>query len=807
MHSCKRVYIHPPAVIHGERPGVFAAGKAAWIWLDDAPPDKPVAARFTNRFHLDEPVRVVVHVSADQRYRLSLDGEVISRGPHRGDLAHWAFLSYELSLSAGEHVLEADVVWMGDYAPCAQLTWRPGFLFAAEGPLESILDTGKGEGGEQGGKEGGGWSVRHLPGYAYTSIAWTYIGGQLIYDGRPLPGLPTKPVVIRKPQPSDFRFGQRLPGWYLWPSPLPDMLDEPISGGRVRAVIPGGLDDKQPVTAEMTTHPDIARWQAMLNRPGDAPVSVPAGSTVSVIVDWEEYHLVHSSITLDGEVGSEASVTWAEAFAYPQGHPKARFKGHRSELLDKRNNGLLRDHFIHSPDPDHPGPRRYETEMWRSGRYTVLTVRAPSEGDATVVAMTPRATRYPLTLRAEFSAPSAAVMEPIPLMTRGLQCCSHETFFDCPHYEQLQYVGDTRITMLLTYALSNDDRLARRALDLFMWSRAQFEHGMSAERYPSRTPQESTTYGLLWPCCLRDFAWWRDDKTWVQARLPAMRSTLEGGLALLANDGLLGPVPGWSFVDWVPGWRHGVPPNGDMSSLVNLHLLLSLQAGADLEDAVGDANLAHRWRNKAAQLAARIEKNFWNETRGLVADDRAQSTFSEHAQCLMLLSGMLLAEKADRAWNGLLTATDLAPTTVYFSYYLFETFAARGRGDLILDRLHFWQDMARNGFKTPMEHPEPSRSDCHAWSSHPLFHYYASLAGIRPAAPGFSRMRIAPAPGALPWMKARMPHPRGTVEVDLTFAPGDAGQGVIRLPEGVDGEYVFGGITKPLKGGENQIGK
>ncbi|MCL2641141.1 MAG: hypothetical protein FWD53_09880, partial [Phycisphaerales bacterium] len=269
-------------------------------------------------------------------------------------------------------------------------------------------------------------------------------------------------------------------------------------------------------------------------------------------------------------------------------------------------------------------------------------------------------------------------------------------------------------------------------------------------------------------------------------------------------SGLLGPLPGWSFVDWVPGWSHGRPPDGDAGSLVNLHLLLALKAGIDLEEAFGDPDMARRWRNQATQLAARIEQTFWNDSRGLLADNRAQTTFSEHAQCLALLTDMLPPEKANLAWTNLLTAPDLARTTVYFSYYLFETFAARGRGDLILDRLHFWQDMAHNGFKTPMEAPEPSRSDCHAWSSHPLFHYYASLAGIRPAAPGFTKVRIAPTPGPLPWLKTKMPHPNGTIELDLNFT-NNTSQGIIRLPEGVDGEYVFGKTTIPLKPGENKI--
>ena len=48
---------------------------------------------------------------------------------------------------------------------------------------------------------------------------------------------------------------------------------------------------------------------------------------------------------------------------------------------------------------------------------------------------------------------------------------AHETYFDAPYWEQLQYVGDTRIEALLNYTLAGDDRLARRAIEAFDWSR------------------------------------------------------------------------------------------------------------------------------------------------------------------------------------------------------------------------------------------------------------------------------------------------------------------------------------------------
>jgi len=60
----------------------------------------------------DRPTRFVVRVSADNRYRLFVNGVSVSIGPARGDLLHWRYETVDLApyLRAGRNVLAA-VVW------------------------------------------------------------------------------------------------------------------------------------------------------------------------------------------------------------------------------------------------------------------------------------------------------------------------------------------------------------------------------------------------------------------------------------------------------------------------------------------------------------------------------------------------------------------------------------------------------------------------------------------------------------------------------------------------------------------------
>jgi len=122
--------------------------------------------------------------------------------------------------------------------------------------------------------------------------------------------------------------------------------------------------------------------------------------------------------------------------------------------------------------------------------------------------------------------------------------------------------------------------------------------------------------------------------------------------------------------------------------------------------------------------------------------------------------------------NALLAAPDLARATVYFRHYLFETFRLLGYTDAIHDRLQLWFDLPGQGLRTVVESPEPTRSDCHAWGAHPMFHAFATFCGIRPAKPGFREVEFAPQPGPLDHAKAKLVHPRGWVELDLRRTDG-----------------------------------
>ena len=136
-----------------------------------------------------------------------------------------------------------------------------------------------------------------------------------------------------------------------------------------------------------------------------------------------------------------------------------------------------------------------------------------------------RFTGFPLELRARFDAGDETLQKIWDISWRTVQLAAHETYVDAPYWEQLQYVGDTRVDALLSYALANDDRLARQAIEQFDDSRSA--EGLTQSRYPTLEPQYIPPYSLFFVGMVHDFWMYREDAGFVAARLPGTRAVLD----------------------------------------------------------------------------------------------------------------------------------------------------------------------------------------------------------------------------------------------------------------------------------------
>jgi alpha-L-rhamnosidase len=767
-----------PAFLISETVGIFQRFNwpISWITLPNAG-EPPYVLGF--RLIVDQPHDTTLrcHVTADERYELFLNGELIARGSERGSAEAWYYETLDIPVKAGRQILFARVWALDVKGPYAQCSVRPGFLFGAEQGSTGDADARWGTGLAP-------WEVKRIDGY-------DWIDDLDLMDGHRYPwgielgegGGWTKAVSNAKActsHPTDL-----YPIRLLVPRTLPPMIRRPVPAGRIRFVEDVSLvEDIRKHRIDTQRHlPELADQIRMLLE-GRSSLRVPPHKKYRAIIDFQNYFCAYPQFLASR--GNEARITmgWAESLFEEVQSEAFGPKGNRNEIEGRLFSGYA-DTFLLEGGVN----RSYTTLWWEAGRYVELLIETRDE-ELVLHRLGFEETRYPLEAESTFSASDERLPKLAPILLRTLQANAHETFMD-PYYEQLNYTGDTLIICAVVYAVTRDMRLVRKSLQLFNDSR--IPQGLTQSRFPSRSRQIIPPFSLLWVSMVRNHAWWRGEADFIRSLLPGVRAVLDAHLQNVNSQGLLKSLRGWNFLDWA--WKQGVPPDSDPGKVSGPHnwlFVYALQAAVELETFAGEPELAARYSRLAQAHAQAAEAAFWNEERGLFADDLEHQHFSEHAQCLALLSGRASESAAARAAEGLLSAPDLRRCTIYFSHYLFETFRKLGRPEPLFARLEYWHSLLSQGFVTTPEETEPSRSDCHAWGSHPLFHYYATILGIRPSTMGFTQVEIRPQLGPLQNVSGRMVHPAGWIEVELRRV-GEKLEGKITLPEGVTG--VFHGTT------------
>jgi alpha-L-rhamnosidase len=774
--------------------GVWA-GRGLWPcrWVScPGAGEPPLVTGYRRRFSVAGAASATVHVSADERYDLFLDGHRIGRGPERGDPDNWFFETYELDLKAGEHVLAARVWSLGDMAPIAQMSLRPGFILCPESEaFVELFGTGVAD-----------WEAKVLGGYEFAMTGqWKMVGANVVIDAARFDwgfergeGEGWQTAFVGAPGAV-----AGLPAEYptchmMRPAMLPAMMEKHRFAGTVRHVQELKRSDAQGVPVRTQDHlkDEAAAWQTLIS--GDGALTVPPKTQRRVIVDLGDYYTAYPELVTDGGRGACVRVEWAETLFKDAA---GRGKGNRDEIEGRYFVGVG-DAFLLDGQKRH-----FETLWWSAGRYLQVTVRTAGE-PLTISRLLLRETRYPLEAESGFHCDDERLKGVTPVALRALQMSAHETYVDCPYYEQLLYVGDSRLEALATYALSRDERLPRKALREFDFSRAR--GGTVMSRFPSRLHQIIPSFSLWWICMVHDYAHWRDDPGFVRSLMPGVRAVIEGLLPHLNADGLLEALRGWNFMDWVAEWPNGVPPEADLgvSGPINWLFALALARAAELEAIAGEPELAARDRRLAEEVAERTGAAFWVQGRKLYADDLGGTRFSEHSQTLAILTGLLSEERMARVGRGLSGAQGLAPASIYFTHYVFEALRRLGRVEGVFARMQEWFDHAAHGMKTTWESGPEGRSDCHGWGAHLLFHYFATLLGIRPASAGFRTVDVAPQLGPLTSVYGRMVHPRGEIEAELVLKDGCL-KGFLVLPAAVEGRLRWGAKTLPLEEGRQEV--
>jgi alpha-L-rhamnosidase len=765
---------------------------ASWITHPTAPLREPLVLHFRRVIHLDiKPKHYVVHVSADNRFVLYVNGQRVGDGPARGDLAHWRYETFDLSqwLLQGSNYVTATVWNYGIYAPTAQITDRTALLVQGDGAPEADISTPRGwmvevEQGQRPmpRKPEGFWQyMANGPGEELdaSKYDWAWNG--------PNPSARDW-VAAASPMRENIYPGAAHAGlsgetvdnyWQLVPDELPHTTYTPIDAGKV----------------VRSDEPNAASFPS-------SPVEIGPNRHVHVLLDRKTLTTAYPRLTVSGGAGASIRLTYSEAL-----YDEKQHKGDRDEV-GKRQAAGFHDIFL----PDGNEPRTFEPLWWRTWRYLDLDIQTGST-PLTLESLAAEFTAYPFEGRGTFEGKKGAEtdreLEKIwEISWRTARLDAHETYMDTPYYEQLQYVGDTRVQALISYVVAGDDRLARQALAAFDDSR--IPEGLTESRYPTSQPQIIPPFSLLWIGMLHDYWMYRPDPAPVNAHLPGTRTVLDWFAHYEQPDGLLKELPWWSFVDWVStGKLPSYDGNGE-SCTTTLQYLGALQDAAEMERALGDAARGATYLQRAEHVRGGLREKCWDPERKLVADNPARNSFSQQTNVLAVLFDVVPRDEQQGVLKRVMVIEPgTAPGGVlscsyYFRFYLARALDHAGMAEDYLASLKPWRELLPLHFSTWPETPGDTRSDSHAWSAHPAYDLLTLVAGIEPAKPGFASVRVAPHLGELSSVSATFPHPQGMIGVQLQRS-GDSLTGTITLPQGLDGSFFWHGREQALHSGMNKI--
>ena len=494
---------------------------------------------------------------------------------------------------------------------------------------------------------------------------------------------------------------------------------------------------------------------------------IPANSECTFTLDAGEEMCAFLRLGMSGGKGAQIELLQSECYILPEG------KGNRLDSAHGHLEGYIDRYTVAGAAEE-----VYEPYFFRTFRFLRVTVRT-ADAPLTLRYLDYDETGYPLELRTTVQTSDNSLQEIWEISARTLRRCMHETYMDCPFYEQLAYVMDTRAQILYTYAVSADDRLARRAIDDFR--RAQRPDGLLRCSYPNINEIVIPGFSLYYILMVHDHMMYFGDRELVCRCLPVIDGILNFFDDHLGDDGLVKKVGGvfleapfWSFIDWAEDWMptKGMPSAGRFGPITmeSLLYLLGLQRASELCAWLGDTK-TQEYQRRADVLTAAIRARCV-DADGLLTDGPGRTEKSQHCQVFGVLTGVLDAETGKQNLLRSMTEPGFARCTVAMAYYLFRALEKTELYTWTDQCWEPWREMVRNGCSTCVEWEKEPRSECHAWGALVLWELPSAVLGVRPAAPGYEKIKVQPISGYLKNASGVVHTPHGDISVAWKLADG-----------------------------------
>ena len=426
------------------------------------------------------------------------------------------------------------------------------------------------------------------------------------------------------------------------------------------------------------------------------------------------------------------------------------------------------------------GALDFETFWMRTFRY----IQIETEGEVCIDSFDFLETGYPLTTYDDYDFGNETDNKVFAVSVNTLRRCMHETYVDCPYYEQLQYTMDTNQQMLFTYQLTQDRALPEKAIDDF--AKSYRVGGLTQSRFPTNTVQFIPGFSLFLIYMLHIHAKRFGDKSFIRKYIHVADGTLQWFEEHM--DGyMVARTNLWDFIDWPKEFVDGCYPEYAPMSVYSMMLADALEKTAELHAMLG--NSVPSYTALAKKIKADVKARCYDEATGLYADTPLKGHFSQHQQFWAVLCGMETGEAAKQL---LLRSEQLScKAMIAYNYYRLRAYEQVGMYDKADEIMDTYRGLVALGCTTMPEHErEDVRSECHAWSAIALYEFTAKVLGVTYAD---GKIYVKPHIGSRPYAKGTVATPvggvyvswkqeNGTFEIELKLPEGEAA--ILTMPDG-----------------------
>ncbi|KAI1880776.1 hypothetical protein JX265_001016 [Neoarthrinium moseri] len=714
--------------------------QANWVWVPnwiDSSEENTAGrvVRFTRTINLPSASdRALLHFSADTRYKLYINGVRAAVGPARGHSTIWYYDTLDIApyLKAGDNEIEFVVIRYFAASRAAMPFVRTSF------PGLTVI-----------GNVEAGASIASLN----TRDGWqAQVDNSILFPTGLIDDVflhineritPREPTAFVTPVPYGFKtLNGELAPWRLRPRVIPLPEESHVDVHTIRAC------DSSSSSGD---------WSAFFSKA--VPLTLVNGSvhTLDIQADVHSTAFVSWRFRAHKKSQVKLKIMYSEGYELePRAYPFFRTKADRLQTENGHVIGPFDEVLLDLPAGQIV---KYEPFWFRTFRVMRVQVTAGNE-PIEMFSFSASQTNYPIQPKASLKTPGDSDSEKIwDVSIRTMRNCMFDGYSDCPFYEQLQYSGDSRSVGLFHYLLSGDDRLMRQAITNFAASITP--EGLTQSRFPSHVPQIIAGFSLYWVLQVCDHHLFFGDTSYTRSFLPRIDGVFEFFDSHIDQLGLVSGIPEdvWQYVDWVTTWGatddhpdKGVPTSGRK---FNRHTYFSmlyayvLRHAAKLVRDVGRPGYAEEYEARATSVVAAVQKHcydgrFFTDSTADVADELS---YSQHCQVFGVLCGAAPAGDRTRLLTESFADTRFSKCSYVMKFYALRAFALAG--DDAYDSFWAtvwdpWRQMLKNNLSTWEEDDVRQRSDCHAWGSVPIYEYCTELLGLRPVAPGWSKVLFKP---------------------------------------------------------------